>query len=67
MNAGERYAVAVMRQLADELLQEGKMTSAAVFTTRLFLDEMEKTAEPANYSRRFEFVARGLEVMETRR
>lgn len=67
MSVHDPYAVAVLRQTADELLQDGKMSPLATFTTRLFLDEMEKTAEPLNYERRFAFVARGLEAVEAHR
>ncbi|EKF43482.1 hypothetical protein NA8A_05603 [Nitratireductor indicus C115] len=61
------YALAVLRQTADELLQDGKMSRLATFTTRLFIEEMERTAERTNYERRFAFVARGLEAVEAGR
>lgn len=70
MNAGERYAVAVLRETTDRLVSEGRLTPLQSYTFRLFTDEAEKcigspTADPDRDIRwRLEITGRALDAAE---
>ncbi|MCP8893920.1 hypothetical protein KYK29_03190 [Shinella daejeonensis] len=64
MSAADTYAVTVLRDAVETAIMEGRLSPLQSFTMRLFLSEMEKTAEPANYHRRANIVGRFVDAVE---
>lgn len=67
MSVADTYAITVLRDAIDDMVARCDLVPLEVFTLRLFLDEAEKTAEPANYKRRITMVGRAVDFVDATR
>ncbi|MEX4007681.1 hypothetical protein [Neoaquamicrobium sediminum] len=64
MTVADPYALAVLSDAVETAIMEGRLSPLQSYTMRLFLSEMSKTEEPANYHRRADIVGRFVDAAE---